>query len=85
MDEKSMTGNVTAMYAKIDIPLKIKPVATLGDIQTESIGEPEISYSKCKYNKEENTIELVITQTLRIKVPVEYGTEAEQGQAEIDM
>ncbi|NLK94266.1 MAG: hypothetical protein GX275_03595 [Clostridiales bacterium] len=83
--ESSMSSKVVVQYAEVSVPIKIKPIATVGGIKSECVGEPMISYCKCHYNEDGKAIEIVVTQTLRIKVPVEYSTVATEGEASIEM
>jgi hypothetical protein len=63
----------------ISLPVKLEPVTIVGEIETTCCGEPHII---CKNNCE-NNCEIVITQTVCIVIPIEYGVKAIQGKSNI--
>lgn len=69
--------------ADILLPIKLEPETTIGEIITECCGEPSII---CKNNCDchnNNYCELVITQTIRITIPIEYGVNTYTGKSNI--
>lgn len=65
-------------FADISLPVKLKPVTIVGEISTECIGEPSII---CDYSN--NLCEIVITQTICITIPIEYGVKPNVGKSNI--
>lgn len=60
-------------HADVQLPVNLEPVTIVGEIITECCGEPSIV---CKTNCDchnNNYCELVITQTICIVIPIEYG------------
>ena len=68
-------------YADISTPIDIKPHATIGEIETECLGEPEIS---CIEKNCDKPCKIVISQKIRIKIPVQYNVIACIGDSSID-
>ena len=69
----SQTG---CQYADISIPIELCPAADLGEIKTECCGEP---YIQCEGEPCGNNLNIVITQSVKIKIPVKVGIRAIQG------
>lgn len=69
--------STTAQYVDISLPVKIKPNACVGEVRTECVTEPRVSlYPSCGSRC---ACEIVITQTLLIRIPIEYSATAETG------
>lgn len=63
--------------AEVSLPVRLQPNAAIGEISTECCGEPVVTVrqfcgSRCG-------CEIVITQTVCVSIPVEYGAEAQAG------
>jgi hypothetical protein len=70
-------------YADVLLPVKLEPVTIVGEITTECCGEPSVV---CKNNCDchsNNYCELVITQTICIVIPIEYGINTSTGKSNI--
>lgn len=74
--EKRDCEKVGYQYADVSIPIEICPDASLGDIKTECCGEP---YIKCEGEPCSNSCNIVITQSIKIKIPLKVGIRAIQG------
>lgn len=68
-------------YADISVPIEIKPNVTIGKIDTQCCGAPVVC---CKDNNTNNTCEINITQTVCIKIPINYNIMACIGEEKID-
>lgn len=60
-------------YADITTPISVEPHVKIGGIETEYIGVPDVccTESRCK-----NVFNIVLTQKLRITIPIQYGVTA---------
>lgn len=70
-------------YADLSLPVKLEPVAIVGEITIECCGEPNII---CKNNCEchnNNYCEVVITQVICVTIPIEYGVNINAGKSNI--
>ena len=75
-DKKDKCYEVGCQYADISIPIEICPAADLGEIKTECCGEP---YIQCEGEPCGNNLNIVITQSVKIKIPLKVGIRAIQG------
>lgn len=72
---------ITTQCADVSLPIKIKPYAVVGNIETECFGKPIVSLrsfqgmSCCNGGE----CEITITQSICIKIPVEYGAITDVG------
>ena len=62
--------------ADISIPLEICPDAKLGKIETECCGEP---YIQCEHEPCGSNLNIVITQSVKVKIPVKFGIKTIEG------
>lgn len=70
--------SIASQYADVDIPIKLKPYAHLGEIETECCGEPVI---EMRQNHGRGCgCEIVVTQKVCIRIPIEYGMAAHIGE-----
>ncbi|MEG0369998.1 MAG: hypothetical protein RR593_08360 [Hungatella sp.] len=70
---------VSAYYADLSVPIKIRPYAIVGNLETVCCGDPIISCRTGQGNNGSCGCEITITQTICIRIPVEYGTLADIG------
>lgn len=70
---------VTSQYADVSVPMKLKPYANVGELVTECCGEPVIALRSCQGANCSCGCEITITQTICIRIPMEYGTETDVG------
>lgn len=69
----------------IGVPVEIKPFANVGKVHTECIGEPAISKNLCPCEEKcKETCKFVISQKIRVEVPVMFGAKTEVGKEIID-
>ena len=62
--------------ADISIPLEICPDAKLGRIETECCGEP---YIQCEQEPCGSNLNIIVTQSVKIKIPVKFGIKTIEG------
>ena len=60
----------------ISLPIEICPEADLGKIETECCGKPHI---ECEQEPCGATCSIVITQSVKIKIPVKFGVKTIEG------
>ena len=70
---------------EVCVPVSVKPFAKVGEIRTKCCGEAVITPGThiCE-GKPEGTCDFTITQKICIEVPVDFGAEAEAGEAHIN-
>ncbi|MEG1771828.1 MAG: hypothetical protein RR352_00885 [Clostridia bacterium] len=69
-------SSVASQYADVSVSLKLKPYAILGKLATECCGEPMITTRSCQGANSFCGCEITVTQVICIKIPIEYGTDA---------
>lgn len=57
-------------YVDISVPIEVCPDADLGKIETECCGEPKI---ECEQEPCGSSLSIIITQSVKIRVPVRFG------------
>lgn len=62
--------------ASVSTPIEICPEASLGCIETECCGEP---YIECEHEPCGSSLNLVVTQKIKIKIPVTVGIRTIEG------
>lgn len=73
----------THQYTDIVLPVKLEPVTIVGEITTECCGEPSVvCKNSCDCNNN-NVCELVITQTICVVIPIEFGVKSVAGKSSI--
>ncbi|MEG0830641.1 MAG: hypothetical protein RSD88_08660 [Anaerovoracaceae bacterium] len=72
--------SVHSQCAEVSVPLELKPYATLGELETECCGEPIITLHQNQGSTCSCGCELTITQSVCIRIPLEYGTKADVGE-----
>ena len=68
-------------YADISVPIELKPNAAVGKVQIKCFGKSEVKYEE---NCNNDTSEIIITQRIRIKIPINYGITAHVGKELIE-
>ena len=64
-------------YADVSLPIAVQPYAALGEVETACCGTPTVVVSNpfpCSGNC---GCDLVVTQRLRIRIPIEFGATVE--------
>lgn len=74
-------AKIGLQYADISVPITLKPDAAIGRIEMKCCGEPTVT---CVEDNGANTCEIVITQKVSIKIPVQYSVVACVGESSID-
>ena len=64
-------------YADISVPVEVKPVIRIGDVETECIGTPDVICCDCGCPSE--SCSLIVNQNVRIKIPICYKASATPG------
>ncbi|MEG0614416.1 MAG: hypothetical protein RR540_01570 [Oscillospiraceae bacterium] len=70
-NSENICKNVATQYADISVPISLKPYSRVGEFKTECCGEPQVSYCKSQNG---NSCEILITQTVCVRIPLEFGT-----------
>ena len=77
-DAGTACTGVAAQLVDVSLPIKIKPSAVVGEIDTECCGEPVVTIrqSTCCGKG----CHIIITQSICITIPVEFSADAEEGE-----
>jgi len=70
-------------YTDIVLPVKLEPVTIVGEITTECCGEPSVVCKNTCDCHNNNVCELVITQTISVVIPIEFGVNSVAGKSSI--
>ncbi len=75
--DKPACKKLVSQYADISLPVSIMPYAIMGEACTECCGEPVVSLTQrgCGHGCK---CELVVTQKLKVKIPIVYGADTEK-------
>lgn len=68
-------------YANVSTTVDIAPCVKIGEIETECLGAPEVC---CSENQCKESCKVVITQKIRIKIPIQYSFKARVGESDVD-
>lgn len=68
-------------FMDISVPIQLKPEAALDKVEIECCDKPTVN---CCNNCCNNTIEVVVTQKLRVKFPIHYTVTACMGESTLD-
>ena len=71
---------ISAQLADISLPLELKPLTTVSDIRVECLGEPQLA---CGTDCGGATCELLITQRVRVSIPVKFDVDISVGESSI--
>lgn len=72
-------AHVCVQYADVSVPIKLNPYTNVGCVKVECCGAPEVVCRvkpECSKNK---GCEFTITQTMCVRIPVEFGAVATVG------
>lgn len=82
--DTSTCTNISTQHVDVGVPIKLKPYAIIGEVETVCTGNPVVSL---RGGQGVNCChccgcgcEIMITQTIAIKIPVTYGTSADVGE-----
>lgn len=67
--------------ANVSTPIDVTPNVKIGEIETEYLGCPEVSCTESCGGK---TGKIVITQNIRMKIPIQYNVITSVGESSID-
>lgn len=73
--------SISTQYTDIHLPVKVKPWANIGEVQTDCCGDPIVTLHKacgCGW------CEITIMQQVCITIPVEYTTTVEMGELAVN-
>ncbi|MEG2421416.1 MAG: hypothetical protein RSB55_07685 [Oscillospiraceae bacterium] len=73
---------VSTQCADVSVPIKLRPFASVGEIQTECCGEAVLTSRSVTPNSC-GCCELLITQAVCVHIPVAYGASAEVGDTSV--
>lgn len=82
-NENNNCTSVSSHYSDVRVPVNLKSYATVGDLVTQCCGEPTVSICPTKVGMCSCGCEIVITQTVCVRIPVEYGTVADVGKTTV--
>ncbi len=63
---------------EIDLPVELKPCPEIGRIETECCGDPYIVCECCECSE---SCCIVVTQKLKIRIPIKYAVKATAGES----
>ena len=72
-------SHVCVQYADVSVPIKLNPYSNVGYVKVECCGEPEVVCRVKPECSKSKGCEFTITQTMRVKIPVEFGAVATVG------
>ena len=72
---------IGCQYVDISVPSQLSPHTTLDNVEIECCGEPTVS---CQENCCKDTVEVVITQKVRVKFPIRYTVTACMGESVLE-
>ena len=70
---------IAVHHANVSVPIQFHPFAIVGHVETECVEDPEIIICEDRKNPCCHGNKLIITQTLRITIPIENGATANIG------
>lgn len=74
---------VTYQYAEVSVPVKVKPFARVGRIETQCCGNPVITDHRKGECDCDGVCELEIAQTICVKIPIEYCAMTDIGENKV--
>lgn len=74
-------SKVAYQYADVNIPVQLNPNVTIGDIEIECCDEPIVN---CCNNDSQQACDVIVTQKVRIKIPICYEIDACAGKSFIN-
>lgn len=77
--ESTTCTSVVSQCADVSVPIKLKPYVLIGKVAAECCGEPIITLRQNQVVNCSCTCEITITQTVCMRVSLEYGTEIDVG------
>lgn len=63
-------------FADVSVPVELRPNTVIGSIETECCGDPDIT---CEHESGNGRCCIVLTQRVRIKIPIDVGVSAVTG------
>lgn len=64
---------IGCQFVDISVPIHLTPLTSLDKVEIECCGEPTVS---CQDSCCKNTVEVVVTQRVRVKFPIHYTVTA---------
>lgn len=74
---------VSYQYADVSVPIKIKPFARVGKIDTKCCGESIVQDHRKEDGSCHGVCDFVITQAICVKIPIEYCVLTDIGDNEV--
>lgn len=84
LKENLTCTSVSAQYADVGVPIKLRPSATVGNLETECCGAPALSIRPWQGENCSCGCEVIITQTICMRIPVIYDTVADIGEITVN-
>ena len=63
-------------FVDISLPIEVCPEADLGKVETFCCGEP---YIQCEHEPCGGSCSIIVTQSVKIKIPVKFGIKSIEG------
>ncbi|MEG1743053.1 MAG: hypothetical protein RR246_02690 [Clostridia bacterium] len=73
----SICSKISYQYAKIGVPVEIKPNVSVGKITSDCCDEPIV----CCKSRCDNSCSIIISQNICIKIPIKYDIGADIGES----
>lgn len=82
---KELCPTVGVAEVEVGVPVCIKAFAHVGKVKTQCIGKADIipDTDICK-GKPDNVCKFVISQKIKVEIPVMFGAKTEVGEASVD-
>ncbi|MBQ8868803.1 MAG: hypothetical protein IJ027_03680 [Oscillospiraceae bacterium] len=74
--EKCDCDKKAEQVVDISVPIEVCPEADLGKIETECCGKPKV---ECEQEPCGSSVSIIITQSVKIKIPVKFGIKTIEG------
>ncbi len=82
---KELCPTVGTVEVDVGVPVCVKAFAHVGKVKTECIGKAEIiPGSDCCKGKPDNVCKFVISQKIKVEIPVMFGAKTEVGEPSVD-
>lgn len=78
-DYNDSSSKVIYQLVDVALPISLTPEVKVGKMKVKSYGEPDIEFRKTKLGN--LSCEIIITQTISCKIPIEYGINSNIGEA----
>ena len=82
---KELCPTMGVQEVEVGVPVCIKAFAHIGKVKTECVGNAEIiPGADCCKGKPDGVCKFVISQKIKVEIPVMFGAKTEIGEASVD-